>query len=149
MAQQTLDRYWARKVRSFGFFIARSDIPHAPARVIGERRLKEMIADPNQIAGCVSAGADDERGSVLAHLTLALQSLHQAGWAGTNRESGFGENVLEGSLRLRTHLAQRTGHGRRLVSQRFFWMALRAPLVSSACNYGKGQDRPDPHCFGI
>src|SRR5580658_1288538 len=75
MAQQALQRHRPREVRMTGLFVTRSDIPEAAIGVVGERRLKKMIANPNQIAEGVRTGANHVRDALLAAFTVALKHL--------------------------------------------------------------------------
>ena len=147
MAEQTLQRDRAREVRTSGFFIAGSNVPQAAVRVIGERRLKQVIAGLNQITVCVNPGAYDKGDFLLAGFISAFKSLNYAGGGRSNGESSFGEGVLERSVGLRSRLAERMGHRRLPVAQHLFRMAVRTPPISGESREGKPQNHPGPHCF--
>jgi hypothetical protein len=81
MAEQALRRDWPREVRMMRHFVTRSDIPETAIGVVRERGLKKMIANLNQIAEGVRAGANHIRDSLLAIFTVTLKSLQHPRWS--------------------------------------------------------------------
>ena len=109
--------------------------------------MKEVIAGLDKITVCVNAGPDDEGDFLLAGFTPAFKFLNHAGRIGTYRKSGPREGVLEGSLGLRSDLAERMSHRRLPVAQHLFCMAVRTALIPGERRNGESQNHPDPHSF--
>ena len=127
MTCQAFSGHRAREIRMRIHFIARSHVPHLPLRVVGQRRLEDMITQLHQVPERVGSRTDDEGRRLLAGCVWTCKTLGRP----VDDEFSLRKAVLEAAIRHTGSTAegrQRSRHSRFRVPRYFFWMASGARL---------------------
>lgn len=147
VAKQALYRDGTCEIGLSHVFIAGRQIVGLPLRVLREGRLKEVIAELNQIARRVIARADHVLHWILEPLALPLQPLPGSSVARVDGELSAG-SCAERSSGLERGRTQRTGHAEMRITEYLLGMTTLAGSGVVRYSHAEQQDARNPQSSG-
>src|SRR5579859_3882088 len=131
VAQQALLAHGADKIWGAVLFVSGRHVIALESRVIANRRLEQMVADPDEIPGGVVARPDHVSDPIFGEVSIALHALPQALLVGVDREFRTRVGMFKCALRFLARTPQGTRHGRVRIALRLLRVAGRATIMGT------------------
>src|SRR5579864_344491 len=129
VAKEAFRRNRPGEIRQAILLESRRHVPLVPIRVIGSRRLKQIVADANYVGIRVFSGTDYVGNGVLGSNAPALDELRHGLFRDADGEAGRRKYVSKASGRLIEGTAERVRHAAPGVAGYFLGVARRAGLA--------------------